>query len=392
MVGPAVYVVGGGGLGPNERAVAPTALRLPVDAALRPAAPWEPLPPLPTPRWGLCAVAIDDQLYTLGGMAGEDTFLATVERYAVADGRWSALPPMPTARVGAAAAVVGRDIHVTGGNQALPSGGSGAGTAHDVFDSSTQSWHSLPALPRPLADHASVVVGNQLYAVGGSEADLVYDLATGTWRALPPWPGRQRQVATSAAAVVGTSILLFGAYAPLWWDPTVWCFDTIGQRWTALADGALLAAQGGAAAASAVAADGETVVYVMGGATRTVNIPPGDGTDVYRLRLPALAPWSGTYTTWLGYGGGRTWTPYDTLAVTPHGLVLGAQPLTAWTGDGPTIAWDLPTSTGQITFKPADSAGYYWREAIATRCFTGSVQLRDGAGVYDFRGVVQPTP
>ena len=62
-----------------------------------------PLPPLPTPRSGLAAAAIDGRLYVTGGEAltGGKTF-PELEVFDVAAGRWSSGPPLPTARHGVA--------------------------------------------------------------------------------------------------------------------------------------------------------------------------------------------------------------------------------------------------------------------------------------------------
>jgi N-acetylneuraminic acid mutarotase len=75
---------------------------------------WTKKSPLPTPRKGLRAVAIDGKLYAIGGRAinGE---VATVEEYDPQTDTWSDCTPMLTARQNLAAVAVGKSVLALGG-------------------------------------------------------------------------------------------------------------------------------------------------------------------------------------------------------------------------------------------------------------------------------------
>jgi len=59
---------------------------------------------MPTARFGLAMVSVDNRLYALGGHDGRQR-LAAVERFDPITNVWEKLSPMPTARYECAAAV-----------------------------------------------------------------------------------------------------------------------------------------------------------------------------------------------------------------------------------------------------------------------------------------------
>src|SRR5205085_8935953 len=90
---------------------------------------------------------------------------------------WSALPPLPTARGALAAVAVGTKIYVIGGagipkGVSLPDGLSGGGPvelygANEMFDTATNTWTQLK--PMSLArNHLDVAhADGKIYAIGG---------------------------------------------------------------------------------------------------------------------------------------------------------------------------------------------------------------------------------
>jgi len=113
-------------------------------------------------------------------------------------------PPIPVARSEVAGTLWDSKLVVAGGF------GSSfvASDRFDLFDISTQTWSTGPALPHAY-DHASLAaLGDRLYLVGGYTGGLtnptneVWSLSTGetTWRREPPMGTRRGALATAAAA------------------------------------------------------------------------------------------------------------------------------------------------------------------------------------------------
>lgn len=99
---------------------------------------------------------------------------------------------MPTQRAEVGAAAVGDKIYVVGAY-------SGATTANEAYDTTTDTWQSLTGLPRPLNHVGAAGVQGKLYVIGGFSPEsgnrpvdttYVYDPATDQWgeRATMPTP------------------------------------------------------------------------------------------------------------------------------------------------------------------------------------------------------------
>lgn len=271
-----VYLAGGGTMGPFERDVRHTFVRLSKAGAVGAAPRWEELPDLPTARWGACAAFATGRIWVIGGMQGRGPgFVNTVECFDPGNSSWHGKTAMPTARCGAAAVVVADQIFVSGGYQRL---GQGAGpwTTHEVLDVPTGTWSSLPPLLAPSAGHGAAYIDGKTYVVAGQGTDQVYDHATRQWRVLgSQWPARAKQNNGGSAVAIGTRIFVFGDWgvmAP--YSPKVWCFDTLDESWSVVEGADLRRAQGGAGTAALALPGGGAVVVLAGGATNQVNVQP----------------------------------------------------------------------------------------------------------------------
>jgi hypothetical protein len=94
---------------------------------------WASLPPLPTPRSGLAAVAIDQRIYVFGGEGNPNAMtgvFSETEVYDAAKLMWSAETPMAVPRHGIGAAVIDGRIYIPGGAVLQ---GFGAVNAHDAL-------------------------------------------------------------------------------------------------------------------------------------------------------------------------------------------------------------------------------------------------------------------
>ncbi|MDP2123512.1 MAG: kelch repeat-containing protein [Parvibaculum sp.] len=172
---------------------------------------WLSGPSMPAARAGHGLVAVDGQLYAIGGR-GEGASRVFV--YDPGRDRWSVSgSPMPSPRVASAYVAGGGLIYAIGG---LDSAGA-ASSRVDIFDPSNGSWRTGPSLPEPRAGHVAAVLDGRLHVTGGEQRrplrtygdHFVLDLATGVWRRAPSMPTpRHGAVATATAdrfIVVGGS-------------------------------------------------------------------------------------------------------------------------------------------------------------------------------------------
>lgn len=136
---------------------------------------------------------------------------------------WSELPPMPTARGALAAVAVGKKIYVSGGaripqGMQVPDGLLAGGPmelvgALEVFDTDTNAWSTLAAMPTPRNHHSIAEVNGKIYAIGGRVGSCYsggwstnvwmneeYDIATNTWATRAAMP-----TARSGTGIVATN-------------------------------------------------------------------------------------------------------------------------------------------------------------------------------------------
>lgn len=176
---------------------------------------WTRLKSNPVPVHHAAAVGIGKKFYLLGGFRLPDTGRIgwyPEDKTWVFDTEtqnWSALPPMPTPRGALAAVAVGNKIYVVGGAK-IPSGTELAdglnvggpvailGTT-EVFDTETNTWTTLKSMPLPRNHHDAAYLDGKLYVVGGiigscfpggrsSNVSMneAYDIATDTWSTRAP--------------------------------------------------------------------------------------------------------------------------------------------------------------------------------------------------------------
>jgi N-acetylneuraminic acid mutarotase len=174
---------------------------------------WEAIAPLPTPVIMPNVAGVGDQLYVLGAMDVTDTFTYDFDTRA-----WVARKPLPVAR-GPGGAVVGV-WHTT----VLLAGGAVHGqSANDLntgmrqssllaYETTTDSWTTLPDLPIAVGYALGAVTNDQLWVMGGStdfsrtDQVLAYDMNMKKWFAegvkLPA------KISSGAAAVIRGRIFM----------------------------------------------------------------------------------------------------------------------------------------------------------------------------------------
>lgn len=93
---------------------------------------WSERSPMPTPRGGLATAAVGDRIYTFGGEGnpapGSDHIFRETEVYDARTDRWKKLAPMPLPRHGTAAVAIDGTIYIPGG------GNQAGGAPVDVVD------------------------------------------------------------------------------------------------------------------------------------------------------------------------------------------------------------------------------------------------------------------
>jgi N-acetylneuraminic acid mutarotase len=175
---------------------------------------WSDLPPMPTARGGLAAVALNGKIYVVGGggmppgkkpeplgFASPHYVLSIVEVYDPANKSWKRVADMPTPRnhISAVAAIGGK-IHVIGGRIGSVFMSSADNTdIVESYDPATDSWSAPRArMPTPRSGGGWGVYNNRIYVGGGELRDdrmlgavkslEMYDPATNRWTVLPSMP------------------------------------------------------------------------------------------------------------------------------------------------------------------------------------------------------------
>ena len=127
---------------------------------------WEEISPLPTPRFALDAVVMDNRILTMGGVAftpeGFNNFDHT-EVYNPETGKWSnGEIKLPWTAAGLGACMLANHLYIFGGYS-----GDGISNHAACYDSAKRQWHILPPMPAPLAAMGVATNDNCIYLIGG---------------------------------------------------------------------------------------------------------------------------------------------------------------------------------------------------------------------------------
>jgi non-specific serine/threonine protein kinase len=122
---------------------------------------------------------------------------------------------MPTAREHLAAAASRRFFYAVGGRNLSADKNTGV---LERYDTRSDTWKKLAAMPTPAGSLGAAVVNGQLVAVGGEAPSAIidrvqgYNLTTQTWAQLAPLPKARHGL--GAVAVGHTLFAVGGAQAP----------------------------------------------------------------------------------------------------------------------------------------------------------------------------------
>ena len=202
---------------------------------------WEQITELPIWRIGATAAAVNGKIYLIGGydqhenLGGRAPALSTVDVYDTQTNTWHTVANMPTPRVAARTAVFSNEIYTFGGyDRKGPRGAFRYKKNVEMYDTGTDTWVKKRDMPTLRNGFMPAVVDGKIYVIGGSVHDkkLDRDVATGLVEVYDPLTNRWEKRAdmptergATDAVVVDGKIYVIGGYN--WqWGPLVDKFVT----------------------------------------------------------------------------------------------------------------------------------------------------------------------
>jgi N-acetylneuraminic acid mutarotase len=128
---------------------------------------WTTKSPMPTERFGLSTSAVNGKIYAIGGCseaASPFPGLSTVEEYDPATNKWTKKTAMPTARFWVSAVTMNNMIFTIGGYK--QEGGPAYGVV-EVYDPASDTWFTEIKMPTSRFLVSTCVVGGKIYAING---------------------------------------------------------------------------------------------------------------------------------------------------------------------------------------------------------------------------------
>ena len=229
---------------------------------------WSTRSPMPTPRFGATASAVNGSCYVIGGSqeqpGGEETAIATVEEYNPKTDTWRARAPLSQARTIGGSAAVDNKIYVFGGIQSFEDEPPVLASV-EIYDPASNSWTSGADMPTPRVAMGVAALNGSIYTVGGITSgfgvlnlDLVerYDPGQDSWTTAASMPMARFGLALSA--VDGALYATGGSADFSIAFPTLEIYDPNSGSWSVGAD-----ISQARVLHSSVSLDGQ--VYVFGG-------------------------------------------------------------------------------------------------------------------------------
>ncbi len=220
-VGNAIYVIGGGFKKPDGKFKFLTTVEIYYPEEDR----WEEGPDLLQPHDYPAFALLDGKIYIIGGHhpnATEggpqtDPAFSFSERWQPGSDRWVEVAPMPTPRFAASAVAIENGLWVLGGVAFTPQGFNEYDRI-EIYHPQRGEWALSPvSLPWPSAGQGACVLNGQFYSLGGFRGSegigtqgAACNLAKKTWSNLPPMPAPR---AAMGVAVADQTLYLIGGWA-----------------------------------------------------------------------------------------------------------------------------------------------------------------------------------
>ncbi len=294
---------------------------------------------------------------------------------------WETMAPLPAGRVfNAVVADENGYIYVIGGTS--NAGGTTPTNTNYRYDTSTNTWSTMAAMPASLMSLNGVEVNNKIYVPGDATTatTYVYDIATDSWSSIPANGGYTARSQYQIVAI-GTDVYVLGGIVAAASASTtqVWKLDTTTDTWSA---GTPM--QRSRTSFSAAAIDGQ--IYAAGGVAF-----PGFAPDMTAEKFDGAA-WS--FIAPVPGGGTLTRWSYNAAAHGEDGLWLAAgRRDTDWnvlnhagyydpSADAWTTSPDIPTlAQGRVYMEGAVATdGYFY--VIGGRDSAGSVIYANNERLY----------
>ena len=186
---------------------------------------WDTGPDMLMPHDYPAGALLGNYIYILGGHHPDSTTSGPktdpgfdfCERLDLKQGVWEQIAALPTPRFALSAITMNNKVLAMGGVAFTPEGFSNF-TVAEAYDPATDTWTELPeiALPWPAAGHGTCLLVDTPYVFGGYSGEGIhnraarYNLKTKTWHTIAPMPNRR---AAMGVGVVGNSAYLFGGWA-----------------------------------------------------------------------------------------------------------------------------------------------------------------------------------
>ncbi len=163
---------------------------------------WEQITELPTWRIGGVPAAVGGKIYLIGGfdhhenLGGRAPALSTVDVYDTQTNTWHTVANMPTPRVAPQAAVFSNEIYVFGGyDRKGPGGAFRYKKTVEMYNAATDTWTKKRDIPTLRHAFMTAVVDEKIYLIGGSVHDkkLGRDVATGLVEVYDPLTNRWKK-------------------------------------------------------------------------------------------------------------------------------------------------------------------------------------------------------
>lgn len=205
---------------------------------------WSLGAPMPTAVTHMGAVAVNNEVWIVGGFIGNHPGDATdkVQIYNTASDIWTDGPPLPVEIASGAAVFNNGKIHYFGG--LLPDRVTDVGD-HFVLDINDTSagWQSVADLPDPRNHLGGAAIDGKVYAIGGQfghddgvqdQAFLdVYDPSTNTWSRLADLPNARSHFEPGTIVHNGSIIIVGGRRGSFFYD-AVTQYDPQTDTWSEL--------------------------------------------------------------------------------------------------------------------------------------------------------------
>lgn len=237
-----LFVFGGGGL--NFKSLQTVEVYDPQEDR------WSFSTPMPTLRSGLVSVALNHQIYVMGGgfknPDGTFNFMTVVELFDPARHSWQKGPSLKM-KHDAPSAVIHRDtIYLFGGHHPEAVGGPLTDPAFafsERLNEKRQEWEEIVPLPTPRFSLGAVSIEGKIWAMGGGafrdnrfqNFDLIeiFDPEKGIWEQNPsiklPWPS-----AGIGACALNNQIYVFGGNDGTKISNRAAVYDSAGKKWEEL--------------------------------------------------------------------------------------------------------------------------------------------------------------